>query len=119
MINNSVIYARVPHTGGMNQRVTIQSASRVIDAGGGNALTWAAVATVWARVMPAIGREQIEGGGLQGVNSYRVFIRYRTGVAPSMRLLWGSTYLNIRSVIRPDERNAFLEMLCDDGVAPT
>lgn len=103
----------------MNQRVTIQSASRVVDAGGGNALTWADVATVWARVMPIIGREQIEAGALQGVTTYRVTIRWRTGITHSVRLLWGSKYLNVRSIISPTERSFFIEMVCDDGVAPT
>ncbi len=42
---------------------------------------------------------------------------YRAGVAPKQRLLFGARTLNIRAVVNPDERNRWLELLCEEGVA--
>lgn len=101
----------------MRERVTIEQETATPDGYGGYANTWATVATVWAKVEPLSGREQIEADKLQGVVNTRVTIRYRSDVVPGMRLVWGSRNYNIRAVISEEERDRFLQLTCDVGVA--
>jgi len=108
---------RFPGIGKMRERVTIEQETATPDGYGGYANTWATVATVWAKVEPLSGREQIEADKLQGVVNTRVTIRYRSDVVPGMRLVWGSRNYNIRAVISEEERDRFLQLTCDVGVA--
>lgn len=108
---------RFPGLGKMRERVTLQQESPTADGGGGYALAWTDIATVWAKVEPLSGREQIEASKLQGVVQYRIMIRYRSDVVPGMRLSWGGVYFNIRAVICEEERDRFLQLTCEKGVA--
>lgn len=108
---------RFPVLGKMRERVTLQQESSTTDGGGGYALGWTDVATVWAKMEPVGGREQIEADKLQGVLDYRVTIRYRSDVVPGMRLVWNSKNFNIRAVVCEEERERFLTLTCDTGRA--
>lgn len=108
---------RLPGLGKMRERVTLQQETPTADGYGGYANSWTDVATVWAKVEPLTGREQIEASKLQGVVTTRVIIRYRDDVVPGMRLTWGSKNYNIRAVICEEERDRFLQLTCEVGVA--
>lgn len=103
--------------GALRNRVTLQEESRAIDTGGGYTLTWSDVVTVWARVEPLAGGERLRAMQLEDKISHRVTIRHRTGVSAGMRLLHENRAFNIRSVIDPDERKHWLELMCDEGMA--
>jgi len=108
---------RFPGLGKMRERVTLQQESNTADGYGGQVLAWSDVATVWAKVEPLSGREQIEADKLQGVVNTRITIRYRSDVVPGMRLTWNSKNYNIRAVICEEERDRFLQLTCEVGVA--
>lgn len=106
--------------GPMRERVTLQSATRTADAGGGAAVTWSPLAhgaTVWARVTPLSGSEALQAMRLQARVTHLVTMRWRDDVTAAMRLVWGARVLNIRAVTNPDERRRYLELLCEEGVA--
>lgn len=75
-------------TGELRERVVIQASTSVADAIGGQVLTWATLATVWARVAPASAREQLAAQSVNASVDYVVEIQYRTDVVATMRLLW-------------------------------
>jgi|688.fasta_scaffold171439_2 SPP1 family predicted phage head-tail adaptor len=108
---------RLPGLGKMRERVTLQQESNTADGYGGQVLAWSDVATVWAKVEPLSGREQIEADKLQGVVNTRITIRYCSDVVPGMRLVWNSINFNIRAVICEEERDRFLQLTCERGVA--
>ena len=108
------------HIGSLRERVTIQSETRTADAAGGAVVTWSALPhapMVWARVEPLLGREALQAMQLKAPVSYRVTMRWRDDITAAMRLVWGARVLNIRSIINPDERRRYIELMCEEGVA--
>ena len=103
--------------GALRHRLILQEEARDTDAGGGTTLTWSDIATVWGRVEPLAGAERLQAMQLESRVSHRVTIRNRTGVSAGMRLVHNGRALNIRTVIDPDARKHWLELMCEEGVA--
>jgi SPP1 family predicted phage head-tail adaptor len=82
----------------------------------GEPLTWTTSFTVWGSVEPLSGREFFEAKQVQAQVSHRVRIRYRSGVAPSMRILYGTRAFDIQEVIDTEERHAELVLMCQERV---
>lgn len=101
----------------LRHRVTIQREARTADGAGGYTLDWSDVATVWARIEPRKGAERLRAMQVQDTVNHRVTIRYRAGVTAAMRLVFGTRVFDIRAVINPDERDRWLELMCEEGVA--
>ena len=104
--------------GRLRHRVTIQRFDRVDDGGGGTEEQWIDVATVWAAVEPIRGRERLEAMQLEQSVSHRVVIRYRPDVdGRNMRIVHRGRALHVQAVVSPDERNRWLELLCEERPA--
>ena len=103
--------------GGFRHRVKIQEESKTADSGGGYVLAWSDVATIWADVQPASGREVFHAQQLQKNVTHRITTRYRTDVSTANRLLWGSRSFNIRAVLTVSERNRYTLILAEEGPA--
>jgi SPP1 family predicted phage head-tail adaptor len=101
--------------GDLNQRITIQSQTRTSDGMGGWTETWATLATVWAAVWPVSAREILKAGQTSMEITHRIKIRYRAGVDPSYRILFGTRYFSIMSIINVGERGEWLELLCKEN----
>lgn len=104
------------NAGPLDQRITIQQRTAGVDALGQAATTWADVAEVWAQVQPLRGTEFFAAGQIQSAVEVRFRIRHRTGVAPTMRVLWRSQAHDIVSVIEPNGAQVMLELMCTAGV---
>jgi SPP1 family predicted phage head-tail adaptor len=104
--------------GRLRERITIQQESIVRDTFGAEVPTWVAVATVWASVLPgSSGERYVSTVELhQAEISHTVRIRYRSGLGPTLRVLWGSRVLQILSVVDPTGRQAELVLLCREIV---
>lgn len=103
--------------GAMRARITIQQESPTPSGGGGYALVWSDVATLWASIEPAGGREVLQGARLESRITHRITIRYTAGITAGMRVLYGSRSFNIRAVTNPDERRRFMRLLAEEGGA--
>lgn len=90
--------------GKLRHRVTIESSSASRDEFGGEVLTWATVATVWAAVEPLSGREFLDARRQEAEVSTRIRIRYRAGLVPGMRVTWGDHIYDILAVIERESR---------------
>ncbi len=75
--------------GDLRHRVTIQQLTTTRDAEGVTTETWTNVATVWAAVEPLQGREYFQAQAVNAEVTTRVRIRYRAGIVPTMRILFG------------------------------
>ena len=100
--------------GSLDQRVTIQSRTDVIDAMGGVSSSWATLATVWAQVSPITGREFVSAEQTMSGATVRVRIRRRADVTPRMRLVHGSRIYDIQSVADVDSKGIVTEMIAEE-----
>ncbi len=107
--------------GEMRQRLILQKESRSEDGGGGAALSWTTVATVWASIEPVRAYEKVTGEKPVGSITHRITTRYEAAISPqpdaAMRFIWGSRTFNIRGVRNSSERNRFLLIDAEEGVA--
>lgn len=102
--------------GQYRHRVAIKDKTVTRDSYGGEVITWSTVATVWADIRPIRGREYLEMDQSQADITHRVYLRYRPGIEPTMRLEFESRTFHIESVIRPAERRIGLELICRELV---
>ena len=106
--------------GALRHRIAIEADSVTSDGGGGLDKPWATpttVAKVWAAIQPLRGAERLKAQQLEESITHKITIRYRTGISPSQRVNFKGRIFNIRSVINVEERNRWLELLCEEGVA--
>lgn len=94
----------------LEQRVRIEQPVITSDGAGGQEVTWAELATVYAEVVPvgSIAAERNVADQLQARAGYRVTIRVRTDVTAAMRIVWKTHTLQIIAI---HERDQMLEML--------
>ncbi len=102
--------------GQFRERITLQRAVSVPDGIGGFTRSWTKLATVWARVVPTLGKEVLLSNGLQGVQAYQVTIRFFADLRPDDRLIWGAKTMNIRSAADPEGRRVETVIFADAGV---
>lgn len=103
--------------GPLRQRLYLQQESLGADTGGGGALSWTTIATLWAAVEPFSGKEALQAGRISGSITHRIRLRYDSSVTTAMRFLWGSRVFNIRDIRNINERNRVMEILAEEGVA--
>lgn len=100
--------------GRLRHRLTIQQSVRAVDEGGGATLTWSDLADVWAEVTAQSGREIVSGDALTARRFYRVLMRYRADVDPTMRLIWNERVFEILSVRDEDGTQHWLTCDCEE-----
>lgn len=106
--------------GKFRHRVTIQSPTITRSARGAEVLTWSSVATVYADIRTAGGSETTLSTQLEVATlTHSIQIRYRTGIVPKMRAVWGSRVFSIESVGEPDNRMRTLVLSCREIVGDT
>lgn len=98
--------------GDLDQRVVLLSKGASRDAMGGETVTWATTATVWARAEQIRGREYVALQQSQSDLEVRFTIRYRNDVTADSRLTWrGQTYEVIGEPIDVDSKKVWLELM--------
>ncbi len=98
----------------LRHRVTIQRATSTKDALGGDVLTWATLATVWAEVRPLSGREAIEAGRISSTANVWITIRYRDDVTPLMRVSWRGRVFEINQIENQGTADVALVLWCTE-----
>lgn len=103
--------------GRLRHRITIQEPVTARNGFNEAITTWVTVATVWASVEPISGREFFAAEHVQSEITHRIRVRYRAGIAPTMRVVFNGRYLMIESVINYGERNTDLQLMCREMAA--
>jgi SPP1 family predicted phage head-tail adaptor len=90
----------------------LQTPTETSDGLGGVSTAWGTFNTVYASIWPLKGAEYIAAMQTTSEISHKIRIRYLANVTPKLRIKFGTRYFDIQSVINPDERNIYLEMMC-------
>ena len=102
--------------GDLNKRVTLQYKTRVPDGMGGFTEVWNSVTPdTWAAIWPTSARDLIQASSTAMVVSHRIRIRYRRDVRGSYRVKFGNRYFAIVSIINPEEKNEWLDLMCKEA----
>jgi len=99
--------------GSMRHAVTIQSPTKSQDSTGSIVSTWADFAETRASIEPISGREFFSAAQVRSDVTTRIRIRFLEGVTPKMRVVHGSDYYDIQSVL-PDSRSGRhkMQLMC-------
>lgn len=94
--------------GDLNRRVKIERAVRADDGGGGASISWELEAEVWAAIWPRSADEVFVLERVAGRASHDIWIRYRAGIKPEMRVRHGARIFDILGVIDVEDRHQWL-----------
>lgn len=100
--------------GKLRHRVTLQEYVSLKDSFGAEIEAWSDKATVWASIEPLSGREYFAARQMNAEVNTKITIRYRTGVKPTMRILFAGRVFEILSVINTEEKNRELILMCKE-----
>lgn len=102
--------------GTLRHRVTIRTATPSDDGQGGQTVSWADTATVWAAVDPAGGRETLQVQGVHNGAAHRIRLRYSASLTVKSRLYVESAgpLLEVNELRNPDKRNRWLDVLATE-----
>jgi SPP1 family predicted phage head-tail adaptor len=100
----------------LSHRIVIQQLTTAGNGIGGVVETWTEFATVWAAKEDLKGREFFEAQKYTSNLQAKFRIRYRPGITPVMRVLFGTRNFRINGVIDPDGRSRELLLMCEEVV---
>lgn len=106
--------------GKLDQRITFERLAETSDGGGGVVRAWAALSvrpTVWAAVRPRVAREGVETNRMTSAYLAEFTIRNRTDLNETDRIIWKGEAWNIRGILRQGERQMYLQIEAERGVA--
>lgn len=110
----------MPDAGLLRSRVTFARRDVVDDGGGGGTVNWTPMLSTRGYLRPERGREALAAGRPE--SSSMAVLQIRSSLAAraidaSYRVSVDDVPYNVRSIINPDQRNRFLELLVERGVA--
>jgi SPP1 family predicted phage head-tail adaptor len=105
-----------PSLGDLTHQLRLEAPIRTPDDAGGATLTWALIGVVYADIRSLTGTEQLAADRLTGQVTHAIWLRYRDGLTPSHRLMFGPRRFDIRAVLDHTGRRRFLECRCEEVV---
>ena len=109
-------------SGPLRHRVIIQKKETVRNAYGEETISWSSNVGAWASVSPLRGSQFFAAQQVQAEVSHKIQMRYQTlsastAIGPGYsRVKYGDRIFTIHSVVNPDERNIFLELMCSEEI---
>lgn len=84
--------------GDLDRKITIESRTESRSATGAATYTWAALATVWAKVKPVRGQEYFAAQQVNAQIDAVFTIYYRADITRTMRINYGGEYYDIQDI---------------------
>ena len=105
----------------LNRRVTLQSPTIARDAAGGEVVTWADVATVWAYINPLSGHELVNAQSAFAEVTHLIIIRWQSAFSDpqavaKMRAVYAGRYFAIGAATDIDTAHQFIAMSAQEGL---
>ena len=102
--------------GSLRHKITFQQLTVANDTWGHSAETWTDQVTTHAAIWTLRGVERIESMKLDNEITHKIRVRYKRGLHPKMRIKFGERYFNILSMIDPDERHIYYEIMASEEI---
>jgi len=106
----------MPQPGKYNKIISLQSKTFVTDDRGGQTPTWTETAKVWADVIPLRGRELVAAQTAKGLTVVLFYIRYRSSLLSSERVVYGGKNYDITAVVDVAGKGVELELTATVGL---
>lgn len=103
--------------GKLRHTISIQRETRTADGMGGSSITWAQIAAPRAFIRPMSGGERFQAMRIEANVTHRIYIRYRSDITTSDRIVYQGRVMQIRALINLEERNRWIEIYADEGQA--
>ncbi len=103
--------------GPFRQRLIIEKPVLTPDSGGGQATVWQSLAdapAVWGKIAHASAENMRTLSRAEHMITHKISLRYRNDILPTYRLRKGNRIFYVRSLLQPDERSRFLEILVEE-----
>ncbi len=100
--------------GRLNNRVQIQSYTETQDDTSFTNRIWTTVYTVWADITPVKGNVMFDSKQVGANVTHKIIIRYQDYITTENWVYFDSRRFRIRFVRNLDERNRFIELLCEE-----
>ena len=105
------------YAGKLRSRIIIERETHTPNDSGGQNITWSTYKKVKALVKPKSGTERVRGMQLESPLTHTITIRYTKDILPTDRINFNGRYMQIRAVVDIEERNRWIELSCQEGVA--
>ena len=105
------------YAGKLRNSIIIERSKSTKNNSGGQDIIWSTYKTVKAFIKPKSGTERVRGMKLESPLTHSIFIRYTSDILPTDRVNFKGRYMQIRAVINMEERNRWIELACEEGVA--
>ncbi len=103
---------RIPAIGTLRDRVQLLRKDTTVEAEGGHATSFVAVATVWARVRALSGSQSLRNDGQSVGLSHTVVLRFRSDISPGDRIIYRGQNLDVVTTKDLNGRRAYLSCSC-------
>ena len=104
--------------GKLRNSIEIQQPTNTPDGQGGHVTTWLTIhPNIMSKIVPVSGGERMRAMQLNATITHRVFLRYIAGIEANMRVKFGDRLFQIRLPLNLEERDRWLELHCEEGVA--
>lgn len=106
----------------LNKRVTLQSQTIARDEAGGEVVTWADVADVWAYINPLSGHELANAQASFAEVTHMIIIRWQSAFSDpqamaKMRIVYAGRRFAIGSAVDVDMAHQFLAISAQEGLS--
>ena len=103
--------------GKMRFEIELQKPTNTRDAGGGITEEYTTLSNLYANIETTRGNETLRQGQVQEKTTHIFTIRYRRDIGTNYRIRYDSDNYNIKYIKNIDNRNRYLELECERGVA--
>lgn len=105
------------YAGKLRNSIIIERETDTPNDSGGQDIVWATYKSLKAFIKPKSGTERVRGMKLESPLTHSIFIRYTADILPDDRVNFDGRYMQIRAVVNIEERNRWIELSCEEGVA--
>ena len=105
------------YAGMLRSSIVIERETDTPNDSGGQDIVWSKYKAMKAFIKPKSGNERVRGMKLESPLTHGVFIRYSSDILPADRVNFNGRLLQIRAVINVEERNRWIELSCEEGIA--